>query len=106
MVDEEAVEMTMIPFNPPSRQGAETETSGRRTRVCDGGGIRVCSMEKCLSLCVFRSGGTYSREGSRGSGRGDLLTSWRGQVGPAPLGDEGPSGLSSVWSSWFLVLLG
>ena len=48
MVDGEAVEMTMamIPFDSPSRQGAGTETSGPRTRVRDGDGARVCSLEK------------------------------------------------------------
>ena len=50
MVDEEAVEMTMamIPFDSPSQQGAGTETSGPRSKVRDGGGVRLCSLEKCL----------------------------------------------------------
>ena len=65
MVDGEAVEMTMamIPFDSPSRQGVGTETSGPRTRVRDGGGVRLCSLESGYPPSVFRSEGSYSREG-------------------------------------------
>ena len=101
MVDGEAVEMTiaMIPFDSPSRQGARTKTAGPELgftmAAAYGGVLRKSGYPQAF----LGQRGLVAARGSRGGGRGGHTTSWRDQMGPAPRGGVGPSGLFSVWSS-------